>query len=712
MKAEEVKLLEFIKKPNQFTIPIYQRTYSWTERECRQLWNDILQAGKDDKIPAHFVGSVVYINKCLYQVSNHPPLLVIDGQQRLTTVSLIITALIRHLGDAEPLEGFSVEKLKKYYLINPSEKGERRHKLLLTQTDKESLLSLIEEKPWPANGSIRIKENFEFFEREIKNLEDIKSLCKGLAKLIIVDISLDAQNDRPQVIFESMNSTGKELSQADLIRNFILMGLEQKQQEELYENHWHPMEAAFGQKAYSKYFDDFMRDYLTIKTGKIPNLRKVYESFKEYIHKMNVNVGALVADIHTFADYYCAIALGKEKNEKLKQAFSDLRELKVNVSYPFLLQVYNDYKKDLLSLEDFEKIVRLVESYVFRRAICNIPTNSLNKTFAAFAASRRKKDCYVESVKAQLLLQPARSYRRFPRDEEFFRAIQKCDLYNFRNRSYWLKKIENYDRKEEVNINEYTVEHILPQNENLSLKWQKALGSEWKKVQERYLHTIGNLTLTGYNSEYRDKPFIEKRDMEKGGFKDSPLWLNKGLREIETWNEDAIKKRAKQMAEKAKKVWSAPVLSEDVLNIYRPKKQQEEPSSYSIKDYSHLSHEPIKSLFEAFQKAVLDLNPDVVTEEFRKRYIAYKAESNVVCVEPQAKRLRLSLNVSIHELNDPKGIAKDISSVGRWGTGDVEVGLQSKEDLPYVMGLIRQALEKQIGGNHNDEEEEDMKIAG
>ena len=704
MQAKEVKLLEFIKRSHQFTIPIYQRTYSWTERECRQLWDDILRTGEDDKVLAHFIGSVVYIEKGLYHVSSQPPLLVIDGQQRLTTITLIITALARSLGDTEPVDGFSTEKLKNRYLIDPDEKGERKHKLLLTQTDKESLLSLVEQKSWPSGGSFRIRENFEFFEKEIKNLKDLKPLCKGLLKLVIVDISLDAQKgDKPQVIFESMNSTGKELSQADLIRNFILMDLEQTKQEKLYKNHWRPMEVDFGQKAYSQHFDDFIRDYLTIKTGKIPNVRKVYEAFKEYFVRSQASTERLVEDIHTFSDYYCAIALGKEKNEKLKKAFSDLGDLKVNVSYPLLLQVYHDYKKDLLSLDDFEKVIRLVESYIFRRAICNIPTNSLNKIFAEFASKifkcSYKKDHYAEYIKAQFLIQP--SSGRFPRDEEFFSKIQMCDLYNFRSRSYWLKKLENYDRKEEVSINEYTVEHILPQNEDLSVKWKKALGPEWKKVHEEYLHTIGNLTLTGYNPEYRDKFFTEKRDM-KGGFKESPLRLNEGLRKVETWNESSIKKRAKLLAEKAKKVWSVPFLPEEVLNGYRPEKKQKEQSVYSIQDHPNLLSDSMKPLFTAFQKAVLDLDP-CVKEEILKRYIAYKAEGNFVCVVPQTKRLRLSLNLSIHELDDPKKIARDIESVGRWGTGDVEVGLHSKEELPYIMGLVRQALEKQIGGSEDIE---------
>ena len=696
MKATEAKLLDFLKKSPQFIIPIYQRTYSWTERECDQLWDDILQTGKEKNIPAHFIGSIVYIEKGLYQISSQSPLLVIDGQQRLTTVALIIEALARYIGNKELLEGFSAKKLRNYYLLNPLEEKDLHYKLLLTQTDKDSLIALFDQKSWPTEYSVRIKENFEFFEKKIQELSSgIESLCKGLGKLIIVDISLNRDQDKPQLIFESMNSTGRELSQADLIRNFILMGLEPKHQTKLYENHWRPMEIAFGQEAYSNYFDSFMRDYLTLKTKEIPNVKKVYESFKEYAHKQETDMDTLLADIHTFSKYYCAIALNKEIDKSLKDAFSDLRELKVNVAYPFLLQIYDDYKKNLLSTKNFEYIVRLIESYVFRRAVCNVPTNSLNKTFANFGREI-KKDCYVESIKAYFLLQS--SYRRFPRDDEFFREIKVRDLYNFRSRSYWLRKLENYNRKERVDINEYTIEHILPQNENLSQKWRQALGSEWKEIQEKYLHTLGNLTLTGYNSEYKDKFFTEKQEM-KGGFKDSPLRVNEGLRHIENWGENQIKERAEKLAEKAKTVWPVPSLTKEVLDIYRSKKQQMEKSSYSIESYSHLSKRNMQSLFNAFQKAVLAFDP-CVTEECLKFYIAYKAEGNFVCVRPQSKQLRLYLGLQIHELHDPKEIARDVSNIGHYGTGDVEVDLHSLEELPYIVGLVRQALEKQIGNGH------------
>ena len=528
MKASEAPLLDFLKKSEQFEIPIYQRTYSWTERECRQLWEDIMRAGRDENVPAHFIGSIVYIEKGLYLVTRRSPMLVIDGQQRLTTVVLIIEAIARHVGDNEPVNGFSAKKLRDRYLRDPNEDGDAAHKLVLTQTDKETLLAIVHQKPLPAEYSLRIKESFDFFDHQVEALgNNVEPLCNGLAKLTVVDIALSRDQDNPQLIFESMNSTGRELSQADLIRNFILMGLESRHQKRLYNDHWRPMEIAFGQEAYARHFDSFMRYYLTVKTGELPNIRKVYEVFKEYARSTQVagDIDALVADIHKFSGYYCAMEPRKEPNPSLAAAFQDLHDLKANVAYPLLLTIYDDYANGLLAARELELAVRLVESYIFRRAVCSIPTNSMNRTFEAFSKAL-KKDRYFESIQAHFLLMP--SYRRFPDDQEFRYELARRDLYNFPRRSYWLRRMENHDRKERVSVDEYTVEHIMPQNEQLSKEWRLALGDSWQEVHKTLVHTLGNLTLTGYNSEYSDRPFVEKRD-KKGGFRESPLRVNNGL---------------------------------------------------------------------------------------------------------------------------------------------------------------------------------------
>lgn len=689
MKAVETKLLNFLKKSPQFVVPIYQRAYSWSEKECLQLWDDILRAGSDEKTSAHFVGSIVYIEDGLSSVTNQAPLLVIDGQQRLTTVMLIIEALARSLGSEEPLEGYSSLKLRNYYLLNDLEQGEKKFKLILSQTDKSTLLSLLSNAPEPLDLSIRVKANFDFFTNRIVEEKDrIEAVCRGLSKLVIVDISLDRDHDNPQLIFESLNSTGKELSQADLIRNYILMGLDHELQTKLYENYWRPMERDFGQERYSLYFDSFMRHYLTVKTGVIPREREVYDAFKLHARSSGVSVESLIADIRTYAKHYCALALGAEDDPELEMAFHDLQELKVDVAYPFLLEIYDDYQKQILTAEELLKIVRLVESYVFRRAICDIPPNSMNKIFANFSKNI-KKDRYLESVQANFLLFP--SYRRFPDDEEFGRAIKIKDIYNFRNRSYWLRRLENFGRKERVQVDEYTIEHVMPQNENLSPQWQAELGPEWKRIQKTYLHTLGNLTLTGYNSEYSDRPFIEKRNM-KGGFAESPLRLNKEIGSKEHWNEETIAQRAELLVAQASCVWETPMVEPVVLEGYKLPKTSAE---YDISNYPYLATEPLRSLFNEFRKQVLALDP-CVTETYLKQYIAYKAETNFVDIVPQAKRLRLSMNLPFPEINDPKGVCKDITALGRWGNGDVEVGLSCIEEIPYVMSLVRQTFDRQM----------------
>jgi predicted transport protein len=491
-----------------------------------------------------------------------------------------------------------------------------------------------------------------------------------------------------------MNSTGKELSQADLIRNYVLMGLEPQHQTNLYLEHWRPMEVDFGQEAYDTHFDRFMRHYLTFKTGEIPNINRVYESFKNYSNTKDIaisGVDALVADIHTFSIYYCNMVLGKEQDKKLGEAFQDIREFKMDVAYPFLLELYHDFKTGILSHDDFYEALRLVESYVFRRAVCNIPTNSLNKTFASFGKALQK-DRYLESIQAYLITIP--SYRRFPDDEEFKREFSTRDLYNFARRSYWLRRIENFGRKERVPVTEYTIEHILPQNESLSVEWQKDLGENWKRIQEAWLHTLGNLTLTGYNSEYSDRSFKTKRDMV-GGFKESPLRLNEGVGNLNIWNEDSIKNRAEKLSNLALLVWKRPSLSSEKLDLF--KKKPERKLLYSFDDHPYLtSSAPMRPLFEDFRKQVLTID-EVVVEEVLKLYIAYKAETNFVDVIPQAGRLLLSINIPFHEIDDPKKLCRNVKGIGRWGNGEVEVGISSIDELPYVMGLIRQAFEKQMG---------------
>ncbi|MEM3561592.1 MAG: DUF262 and DUF1524 domain-containing protein [Nitrososphaeria archaeon] len=686
MKAEETNLLKFMNGPKQFIIPIYQRPYSWTLTQCKQLWEDIVRSGRNKNISSHFLGSIVYIEKGLYQISTIPQLLLIDGQQRLTTISLILSVLSKKL-EEHPVGEMNSEKLKNYFLVNNNEEGDKRFKLVLTKSDKETLFRIIDHKDL-TDGSERIIENYKYFVDQISK-SNIEEILNGLNKLIIIDVSLDRERDNPQLIFESLNSTGLALTQSDLIRNYVLMGLEKQEQDVIYNDYWLPMEKNFGYSGYSLLFDKFMRDYLTIKTGQIPNIDEVYTAFKTYAQKYH-HVKEFIGDIYKYSEYFVNIALEKELDEQIKSIFSDINTLKVDVSYPFLLEVYRDYTEKKISREEFIQILELIESYVFRRAICGVPTNSLNKTFANLY-KEIKKESYLESFKAALLLKE--SYRRFPKDEEFKDQLIIKDVYNFRNRNYLLKKLENYERKELVNVESYTIEHIMPQNENLSSEWKQELGENWREVHNKYLHTLGNLTLTGYNPELSDRPFREKRDM-KGGFKDSPIRLNRYLSEIDHWNEEEIIKRAKALSDLAVKIWIYPTLDDETLEKYKSYRKKGPETIYTIDDHHYLAEgNPMRLIFEELRKRIKNLDSSV-REEILKLYIAYKTITNFVDIIPLKSKLRLSLNIQFDEINDPKGLCKDVTNKGRWGNGNVEVDISKFEDLDYAMFLIKQAFDK------------------
>ena len=692
MKAQDLQFTQLLEGSKQFIIPIFQRTYSWERSHCEQLWLDILRVGANPDLNSHFIGSAVYIPEqdTSAAISRW---LVIDGQQRITTMTLLLLSLMRRLKAEDLDDPVSAAQIEDSYLRNRYGKGDLCYKMLLTKTDKDTLIALLEGKTPPDPVSSRIDDNFKFFSEQM-GTADVKTVYQGIQKLMIVDVRLQQGLDNPQMIFESMNSTGKALTQADLIRNYVLMGLQHDLQTRLYNDYWRPMEIIFGAENYNNQFDEFMRFFLVIQTGN-HRIRRgdVYNEFKAYSRKHEVE--ALLASLKDYAVYYCAIALGKEKDVQLGSAFHDIRELRADVCYPLLMELYADFALQRLSKAEFIEIILMVESYVFRRAVCDIPTNSLRQTFATFNR-KLEKDRYIESVKAAFLGLP--SYRRFPGDAEFQRQMKVRNLYHFNRRSYWLRRFENHDRKERVMVQDYTIEHIMPQNENLNADWQEDLGEDWKRIRVQYLHTLGNLTLTGYNSEYSDRSFKEKRDMD-GGFHQSPLRLNDGMGTCEVWNEAAIQKRANHLAEKAAKIWTAPTLAADVLETYH--NQGKEESEYSLSDHPYLDGGVTRELFDAFRAEVLALD-ECVREVVLKLYIAFKAEKNFVDVVPQTKRLRLSLNMDFAEVDDPRKLCKDVTGVGRWGNGNAEVFLERLEDLPYIMGLVRQSLERQLGDEENE----------
>lgn len=698
MKAVDANLLDLLKVTSQFEVPIYQRAYAWGEAECEQLWRDILRAGENTELGAHFTGSVVYIEKSAGTSTSQEPSLIIDGQQRVTTVSLLLAAIARRLdeaapGEQEPLEGFSPEEIRVSYLTNRFKTDDRRYKLLLSQGDRDALMAVVDGTE-PAAGVVsRVLDNSNYFDNKLKDKKlDIAVVCRGLSKLRVVDVKLQLGIDHPQLVFEAMNSTGKKLSQADLIRNFVLMDLPAEEQKKLWKSYWRPMELEFAQAGASSRFDEFVRHYLTVVTGDIPRVYDIYDAFKDHAAKRvkeGEKIDALVVELREYSKRFSSIALGKEGDDALRAAFGDLAQIRADVVYPFLLEVYTDYELGTVLRDEVLSIVRMVTSYVFRRAIVGLATNSLNTTFQTFGRALRK-DRYLESVKAHFL--KLSGYRQFPADAEFAEKLQTFDAYHFKRRSYFLRMLENFDRKEPVPTDEYTIEHILPQNEDLRPEWRTALGDDWQEIQAKYLHTLGNLTLTGYNSEYSDRPFIEKRDI-KGGFHESPLRLNRGIGQLETWNESTIRERASRLANEALSIWPRPSLPAETIASYQ---EARAASGYSIEDHPNLLRADRRTQFELLRETVLALDPSVEMQ-FLKVRVTFRAETTFLDLVPQAARLLLVLNIPIAEIRDDRGIVWDVSHVGHWGAGDLHVALDDESDFGYVMGLVRQAYEYQMG---------------
>ncbi|GAA7105947.1 hypothetical protein HpBGD24_02480 [Helicobacter pylori] len=687
MKADATTLLGFFEQTqtNQFVIPIYQRVYSWGKEQCKQLWDDIIKIGGNDQIKGHFIGSILYVRD---DDTHSSPLLIIDGQQRLTTITLLFIALRDHLNDEDEfLEKFSREKIESY-LINSNKDGDNKFRLILSESDKDTLLSLIDEnKRKPSELSLKIMENFKLFEEWIrKNTDKLETIFKGLEKLMIVWIALKKEKDDPQLIFESMNSKGIELTQTDLIRNYIVMETEVEKQEDFYNQYWRAMEEDFKQN--ETLFNQFVRHYLTIKIGKIPNEKRVYEAFKDYQQKERIEIEDLLKDLQKYCGYFCQIAFKKEADKDLNKALGFLVDLEMDVVYPLLLELYSDYSDKVLSNADFISIIYLIESYICRRAVCGLGSKGLNKIFPSFT-KKINKDQYLESIEAHFL-SLEKTTGKFPKDSEFKDSLITIDFYHLKKTKYFLERLENFDTKEPVNTKECTIEHIMPQT--LNLEWKRDLGENFEAIHEKYLHTIGNLTLTGYNSEYSNNSFQEKRDMEKG-FKQSPLRLNQSLKDLEVFGEEQIKKRANYLADWALKIWTYPKLDAETLEKYKPKKEKK---AYDLSSYKFGSHS--RELFDILSKEIKAL--DEITEKFNQEYISCMFDKNFVDIVVQTKDLKLYLNIPFNELQDEKNLARDTTNKHHNGNGNIEVKLETKENIPYCLGLIKQALEKQMGGKN------------
>lgn len=567
MKAGEEKIEVLLQKTKtQFVIPIYQRRYEWLFEQCKELLEDIMEVAGEDSSWVHFVGSIVYVEGGAVTSSGVSKLSVVDGQQRLTTLFLIYIVLYR-IAKENSNEALA-EEIKENFLINKFASDSEKLKLLTDDSGMEAIRHLVNggEKA-DYVGRSRVVDNFDFFRKNITN-GNIDTVRTGLSKLAFVEVILDRERDNAQKIFESLNSTGLDLSQNDLIRNFILMGLSPDQQELIYKDYWHHIDKlARNEDDGKSKLSEFIRGYLIIITAQKQSETRVYRNFKSKFGSTEfAGLEAKLKPILSLSRLYNKlINPNNESDLDIRQELIYIKRLDVGVAIPFLMRVYQDYSEELISKKIFLGVLHLIQSYIIRRVIVPLPTSSLTLVFASLY-SNIDKDNYLESLGRFLITRKNKS--SFPRDAEISEALKHTDIYNLvsKNRSYILDKLENFNNKEPVmilNNPDITVEHIYPQNP--CRLWKEQLSEEdYNLFKGKYLNTLGNLTLSGNNSSLSNREFLYKRDLEEKGYRDSRLWLNRYLANIDVWDIEALKKRVDILRDRVLSVWEYPSIVIDL----------------------------------------------------------------------------------------------------------------------------------------------------
>lgn len=597
MKGSECRLIEYMEgSKKRFIIPVYQRNYDWKIENCKQLFDDLVKIIKNNR-KSHFFGSIVSV----YEPSGrNTEFLVIDGQQRLTTVSLILLAMHNLISSNKvtPQDPSIGKQIYEDFLVDKYQPKETRVKLKPVKNDQNAFGKLFDsEKDFIRDSNLTTNYNY-FCERIAKQEITVDELFDAICRLEIINITL-SNDDNPQLIFESLNSTGLDLTEGDKIRNFILMGLPSKEQESYYDDYWNPIEVC------TKYdVSSFVRDYLSIKLQAIPPQKKIYINFKDYVDSSRIKTESLMQELLAYAKRYEILLKGYQKDQEIDSCIKRLNRLETTVTRPFFLEVLRLFDENKLSLEQVKNIFLTTENYLFRRTICDLPTNALNKIFLMLHKEIVRydgtDDNYVEKFKFALLNK--KETARFPDDDEFITEFTQRQVYQMKskNKIYILERFENFGTKEDKDVYRhcddgiYTIEHIMPQT--LSPIWQKALGEDFEQIKETWLHRIANLTLTAYNSKYSNEPFENKKTM-KNGFLDSGIRMNTYIAQKEKWTLAEIEDRNDYLMKRALEIWASPITD------FKP--QVKELDSYTLSDDAELTGKSIsKFVFRNTEIAV------------------------------------------------------------------------------------------------------------
>ena len=557
MHGSESYLMKFLDgSQKRFVIPVYQRNYDWKKENCKQLFDDLVNIISEGK-ESHFFGSIVSY------AHGKDVVVLIDGQQRITTVSLIMIAIINALKKGDVSTDDETLQLRvEDFIVDKYDKTERKVRLKPFRDDCDAFDRLIykDEKEYINESNVTV--NYRYFYDRIVNGKEISvdDLYKAIRCLEIIDIELEPQHgDNPQLIFESLNSTGLDLTESDKIRNYVLMNLPPDIQEKYYDSYWNKIE-----KCSRGALDGFVRNYLTIKQGVIPTLKGIYPSFKAYT-KTKDNIECVLQDMLKYAYSFQDIVTFNLGNDAANEVAKRLDLLDMTVAYPFLMAFIAYAKEEGIDGEEVYRVFSCVETFIFRRLMCDLPTNALNKIFATLHNSvlKNKKESDAYSSVMIYILESKKLSSAFPKDDEFVNGFTSKNIYAMRgkNKQYLFERLENGSSKEKNDVvkniedGTLTIEHIMPQT--LNNAWKQALGDNWEEIHEKWLHTIANLTLSGYNTNYSNKSFQEKKTMENG-FLQSGLRLNHYIAQFDKWGEKELEQRKEKLSEMALKIWEYP----------------------------------------------------------------------------------------------------------------------------------------------------------
>ena len=571
MDAGKKILLDLLTGSLRFAVPVYQRRYSWGETQCRQLWSDIVTAGRyPDR--THFTGSIVWMQEGGIGPDGVSRCLLIDGQQRLTSVTLLLIALAEYAREHPENLRFSADMLiDRGYLVDKYATGEGRYKLTLSGDDREVLHSMCDhvvapDRPSHASTGSRLEANLDLFRSLVAAIDDANVVWNGLQRLEVVSVTLDQGRDEPQLVFESMNSTGLDLETSDLVRNYMLMGCPMAEQNTLYADYWLPMERVLGNLS----FDAFLHDWMVV-TLKKPVLkgRAMYAEFKRFAADSSMprmeRTRNLLENMLEYAKYYAVIkgvAAAGSGDTNVDYRLESIQDLDSTVTDPLVMYMFAAWKRHRISCDGLLRMLADLESYLFRRMICSVSSNGLNKLVPSLIAKLESAEHDLVETFAALLLTETAKATRMPTDEQFRQALLGEDLYRPAPRcKYLLAGLENHNHpKDPRSFSEYTVEHIMPQNAMAHAEWRNMLADP-----DRFpllVNSLGNLTLTAYNSELSDGTFEQKKNRAIGGYDSEYLSISAELHDASQWDEQKIAQRGARLADLALQVWARPTAGE------------------------------------------------------------------------------------------------------------------------------------------------------